>query len=97
MDMKIHMLICLLISMLLGMERDEIIIRIKNNYQEMNEVSIRIKGSYYEGSEVVRLGIEVVTLENVSRIVLGQPYKGIRKINKELMKDYKKPPIYRFL
>jgi hypothetical protein len=79
-----------------GMERDEIIIRIKNNYQEMNEIIIRIKGSYYEGSEVVRLGIEVVTLENVSRIALGRPYKGLCKINKQLMKDYKKSPIYRF-
>jgi hypothetical protein len=68
--------------MLVGMERDEII--------------IRIKGSYYEGSEVARLGIEVVTLENVSRIVLRRPYKGLCKINKQLMKDYKKSPIYRF-
>jgi len=61
----------------------------------MNEIIIRIKGSY-EGSEVVRLGIEVVTLENVPRIVLGRPYKGLCKINKQLMKDYKKSPIYRF-
>jgi hypothetical protein len=37
----------------------------------MNEVVIRIRSSYYEGSEVVRLGIEVIILENVSRIVLG--------------------------
>ncbi len=51
---------------------------------------MKINGSYYEGSEVVRLGIELFILENVSRIVLGRPYKGICKINKELMKDYKK-------
>ncbi len=51
---------------------------------------MKINDSYYEGSEVVRLGIELFILENVSRIVLGRPYKGICKINKELMKDYKK-------
>jgi hypothetical protein len=51
---------------------------------------VKINDSYYEGSEVVRLGIELFILENVSRIVLGRPYKGICKINKELMKDYKK-------
>jgi hypothetical protein len=37
----------------------------------MSEVVINITCSYYERSEVVRLGIEVVILENVSRIVLG--------------------------
>ncbi len=41
--MKKHMLICFFISMLVGMERDEMIITIINNYYEM--------------SEVVRLGI----------------------------------------
>jgi hypothetical protein len=54
------MLICLSISMMVGMERDEIIIRIRNNYLEMNEVVIRIRGSYYEKSEIVKLGIEMV-------------------------------------
>ncbi len=60
MDMKRHMLICLSISMMVGMERDEIIIRIRNNYLEMNEVVIRIRGSYYEKNEIVKLGIEMV-------------------------------------
>jgi hypothetical protein len=35
--------------------------------------------------------------ENVSGIVQGQSYKGLCKINKEPMKDYKKSPIYEFL
>jgi hypothetical protein len=63
----------------------------------MNEVFIKIKDNYYEGSEVIRLGIEIVILESVSIIVLGQPYKGLCKINKEPMKDYKKPAIDQFL
>ncbi len=71
MDMKRHVLICFFISMLVGKERDEIIIRIINNYLEMSEIVIRIRGSYDEGSEIVRLGIKVVIFENVSRIVLG--------------------------
>jgi hypothetical protein len=49
-----------------------------------------VKDSYYERSEVVRL-------ENVSKIVRGQLYKRLCKINKEPKKDYKKPPIYQFL
>jgi hypothetical protein len=32
MDMKMHMLICLLISMLVGNEKDEIVIRIRGPY-----------------------------------------------------------------
>jgi hypothetical protein len=32
MDIKMHRLICLFISMLLGKEKDEIIIRIRDNY-----------------------------------------------------------------
>jgi hypothetical protein len=43
----------------------------------MSEVVIRIKDSYYEGNEVV-------ILENVSRFVLGWPYKGLCKINERL-------------
>jgi hypothetical protein len=46
MDMKRHMLICLFISMLVGKERGEIVIRITNNYYEKNQVVIRIRGSY---------------------------------------------------
>jgi hypothetical protein len=32
MDMKRHMLICLFISMLMGIERDEIVIKIRDSY-----------------------------------------------------------------
>jgi hypothetical protein len=42
--------------MLLGKERGEIIIRIKNSYYKKNEVVIKLNGSYYEGNEVLRLG-----------------------------------------
>jgi hypothetical protein len=40
---------------------------------------------------------EVIIFENVSRIVQGQPCERLCKTNKELTKDYKKPPIYYFL
>jgi len=46
MDMKMHMLICFFISMLVGKERDEIIIWKRDSYKEMSEVFIRIRGSY---------------------------------------------------
>ncbi len=46
MDMKRHMLICLFISMLVGKERGEIIIRIKNSYQERIEIVIKIRSNY---------------------------------------------------
>lgn len=42
-------------------------------------------------------GNELVILENVSRIVQGQKYKGLCEINKEPTKDYRKSPIYQFL
>ncbi len=41
-----HMLICLFISMLVGKERGEIVIRIRNSYEERSEVFIKIRGSY---------------------------------------------------
>ncbi len=44
-----------------------------------------------------RLGNEIVTLGNVSGIDQGQQYERLYKINKNLTKDYKKPPIYPFL
>ncbi len=50
----------------------------------------RIRDSYQEGSEVVIFGDEF-------GIVQGQPYEGLCKINKEPMKNYRKPPIYQFL
>ncbi len=40
-DIKRHMLVCLFIFMLVGNERDEIIIKIKDSYQDRNEVVIR--------------------------------------------------------
>jgi len=43
MDMKRHMLICHFISILVGKERGEIIIRIKNNYKERSEIIINIR------------------------------------------------------
>jgi hypothetical protein len=39
--MKRDMLICLFIFMLVGMERGEIVIKIKDSYQDRNEVVIR--------------------------------------------------------
>jgi hypothetical protein len=41
MDMRKHLLIYLFISMLVGKERGEIIIRIRDNYQERSEIIIR--------------------------------------------------------
>jgi hypothetical protein len=46
MDMKFHMLISFFISMLVGKERGEIVIWIRDSYKEMNKVVIRIRGSY---------------------------------------------------
>jgi hypothetical protein len=66
--------------MLVGKERGEIIIWIRDNY--------------YVKSEIFRLENEMVILLNVCRIVQGQPYEGLCKINKEPMKDYKKISIY---
>jgi hypothetical protein len=40
-DMKRHMLICLFIFMLVGKERGEIVIKIKDNYQDRNDIVIR--------------------------------------------------------
>jgi hypothetical protein len=48
---------------------------------------------YMEGSEVIRIGNGVY----VFGIVQGWPHKGLCKINKEPMKDYKKSPINQFL
>ncbi len=75
----------------------EIVIRIGYNYQEMGEIAIRIIDSYQEKNEIVRLGNGIVTLGNVYGIDQGQPYERLYKINKNLTKDYKKPPIYQFL
>jgi hypothetical protein len=74
--------------MLVGKERDEKVIKIKDSYKDRSEVVIR------KGSEIVRLGNEVIILENAFRIVQGQPYKRLCKINKEPMKDYRKSLIY---
>jgi hypothetical protein len=41
MDMKRHMLVCIFISMLVGKERGEKVIRIIYNYYEKNQVVIR--------------------------------------------------------
>jgi len=41
--MKRHMLICHFISMLVGKERGEIIIRTKNSYKERSEIIIIIR------------------------------------------------------
>jgi hypothetical protein len=41
MDMKRHMLVCIFISMLVGKERGEKVIRIIDNYYEKNQVVIR--------------------------------------------------------
>jgi hypothetical protein len=43
MDMKRHMLICLFISMLVGKERGEIIIRITDNYYQKKLSSYKDK------------------------------------------------------
>jgi len=40
-DMKRHMLICLFIFMLVGKERGEIVIKIKDNYQDRNDIVIK--------------------------------------------------------
>jgi hypothetical protein len=69
--------------MLVGNERIDIVMRIRNNYQER--------------SEIVRLGNEIITFENVSIVIQGPPYEGLYKINKEPMKNNKKPPRYQFL
>jgi len=53
--------------MLVGNERSEIIIRIRDNYQER--------------SEIVRVGNEIITFENVCIVVQGPPYEGLYKIN----------------
>ncbi len=53
--------------MLVGNERGEIIIRIRDNYQER--------------SEIVRVGNEIITFENVCIVVQGPPYEGLYKIN----------------
>ncbi len=89
MDMKKNMLICIFISMLMDNKRGEIILKLKNNYQERNETIIKIRGSYQKGREVDRFG-------NVFEIVQGQPSEGLCKINKQTMNDYKKPPISQF-
>ncbi len=65
MDMETHMLICLFIFMLVSKETDEIIIRIRDIYQEMSEVVTRIRGNYQEESEAVRLGNEIIIFGNV--------------------------------
>jgi hypothetical protein len=90
MDMKRHMLVCIFISMLVGKERGEIVIRIIDNYYEEK------KSSYKEGSEVIRLGNEEIKFGNVLKNFQGQPYEGLCKIKKEPTKDYYKPPTYQF-
>jgi hypothetical protein len=40
--MKMHMLICLFISMLVGKKKGEIVIKIKDSYENTNEVYIYI-------------------------------------------------------
>ncbi len=41
MNMIFFLLICIFISMLVGNERGEIIMRIRDNYQERSEIVIR--------------------------------------------------------
>jgi hypothetical protein len=46
MIMKMHMLICLFISVLVGKERNEIVIKIRDIYYERSEIVLRIKDSF---------------------------------------------------
>ncbi len=59
MNMKRHILIYFLIFMLVGKEKDEIVVKIRD--------------SYWEGSEIVKVENKIVILENVSGIVQEQP------------------------
>jgi hypothetical protein len=61
MNMERHVLIYFLISMLVGKERDEIVVKIRD--------------SYWEESEIVKVENKIVILENVFGIVHEQPYK----------------------
>jgi hypothetical protein len=46
MNMKRHMLICLFMTVLVGKERNEIVIKIRDIYYERSEIVLRIKDSY---------------------------------------------------
>ncbi len=65
MNVKIHTLIFLFISMLVGREKR----------------MIRIGGSYYEKNETIKFRNEVVIFGIVPIIVQRWPYKGFYKVN----------------
>jgi hypothetical protein len=71
MDMKRHMLTCFSISILVGNERDEISIWIKNRYEKNSEIIIIKRGSYQERNEIDKLGNEIIIFGNICAINQG--------------------------
>ncbi len=59
MNMKRHILIYFLISMFVGKERDELVVKIRDSYWEGSEIVIKVEN-------------KIVILENVSGIVHEQ-------------------------